>query len=69
MSADQVWLPIADSVDVGIDRAEAMRLDREGFIRLYKESVYPPPGFRAKRRWRRDAEAWADRQIAARAAA
>lgn len=69
MNDDQVWLDISDGESIGIDREEAMGLDRNGFIRLYKRTVYPPPGFRARREWKRDAEAWADKQIADRDAA
>jgi hypothetical protein len=65
--SDQVWLAISDGVSIGIDRDEAMSLDRDGFVALFRRTVYPPPGFRARRRWKREAEAWADRQIAARA--
>lgn len=67
--ADQVWVEIGDGVDIGIDRDEAMSLDRDGFVGMYKRHVYPPPGFRARRQWKRDAEAWADKQIADRARA
>lgn len=64
MTTDQVWVEIDDTVSIGIERDEAMSLDRDGFVELYKRTVYPPPGFRARRAWKRDAEAWADRQIA-----
>lgn len=67
--SDQVWVEIGDGVSIGIDRDEAMALDRAGFVSVYKRTVYPPPGFRARREWKRKAEAWADKQIADRAAA
>lgn len=66
---EQVWLEIGDGVSVGIDRDEAMAMDRDGFAKLYREQVYPPPGFRARLAWRRKAEAWADEQIELREAA
>lgn len=65
--SDQVWVAISEGVSIGIDRDEAMSLDRAAFVALFKRTVYPPPGFRARRRWKREAEAWADKQIAARA--
>ena len=69
MSTDQAWLAIDEGTSIGIDRETAMSLDRDGFVKLYKSTVYPPPGFRARRVWKREAEAWADRQIELRSAA
>jgi hypothetical protein len=46
------------AVSAGVPLAEALALDREGFARLYRNAVYG-----AKRR---EALAWADRQIAER---
>jgi hypothetical protein len=59
--ADQVWVALDESVSIGIDREEAMALDRKGFANLYRKTVYGSS--------RREANAWADRQIADRAAA
>lgn len=64
--SDQVWVEIGPGVSIGLDRDEAMALHRDEFVRVYKRTVYPPPGFRARRAWKREAETWADKQIAAR---
>lgn len=69
MNTDQVCVEVSEGVSLGIDRDKAMALDRDGFVALYRRTVYPPPGFRARRAWRRDSEAWADKQIADRAVA
>ena len=67
--SDQVWMEINEGVSIGVDREEAMSLDREGFIALYKRTVYPPRGYRRRQAWKRDAERWADKQLADRTAA
>jgi hypothetical protein len=69
VTTDLVWVEIGEVVSMSIEREEAMSLDRDGFVRMYKRHVYPPPGFRARRQWKRDAEAWADKQIDDRARA
>lgn len=51
----QVWLELADGVSVGIGESEARALDRKGFAKLYRQSVY--------RASRRDAKRWADEQV------
>lgn len=53
--ADQVWVEIGAGCSVGIDREEAMSLDRKGFAKLYRSTVCGSS--------RREAYAWADRQI------
>lgn len=64
--SDQVWLtlntvPNGSGVQIGVDRDEAMALDRKGFAKLYRRTCC---GAR-----RREANEWADKQIAERAAA
>lgn len=66
---DQVWIEVSEGTSIGVDRDEAMSLDRDGFVALYKRTVYPPPGLFARRAWKRAAERWADQQIADREAA
>jgi hypothetical protein len=59
--ADQVWLALDETVSVGIDRDEALSLDRKGFAKLYRKTMWGSS--------QREANAWADKQIADRAAA
>jgi hypothetical protein len=61
----QVWLDLSSlggtAVSIGIDRETAMSLDRKGFARLYRDTLIGAS--------RREAKAWADKQVADRAAA
>lgn len=57
----QVWIELGPGVSVGIDRDEAMSLDRRGFAKLYRTTVCGAS--------RREARRWADRQLLERAAA
>lgn len=57
-SSKVIWLNLADDVQVSIERDEALRLDRRGFAKLYRQHVLTAT--------RREARAWADQQIALR---
>ena len=59
--ADQVWVALDERTSIGIDRDKAMSLDRKGFANLYRKTVWGSS--------QREANAWADKQIADRAAA
>lgn len=60
----QIWLtlhefPDGSQTSVGVRRSAALALDRKGFVRLYRLHVYGAS--------KREARAWADRQIEQRA--
>jgi hypothetical protein len=65
MMGKQVWLLIGTSggaqTSIGVDRDVVMTLDRKGFAKLYRNTVYGSK--------RKDALAWADKQIEERRAA
>ena len=67
-----MWLTLFESQDgsavsVEIKVTDAMSYSEQDFADLFMRTIYSPPGWGAKRKHKKEAQAWAKKQVEARA--